>query len=858
MNPVGKDRLPADGAALLEWINSLPISEKVSSLNSLNDGHIIWEVLHHLDPTYFVGNLPEGRGKSGNWVLRWQNLKQISKSLLSYVRECGRNLPQGPGWGDIKLIAVGDSTTETIKAGLEQNGSAKQYTDYTIQLLKLVLIAVVSSPDNENFVRTLQYLSETSQKSVKKIIEDLEDDPPPTTERETSLENESISPLKLTMDRELLLEESLGKATAMNDTLTKENKELQKQLKSYDDRLERLQENNDTLQSNLTEAVDELKQKASAAPSRGEMYIKDLERKIKEQEDLIANQEIQLFDYNTSKENMQKNEEKLQKSEADYQALQDKFDVLRIDRDEQARKANTVDKYKQKALASSDLERQNQLVRGEVDEIREQLKEYEEAAKQVTALKKMITEYETILPRVEQDRHDLKHKMKQLEIDNAELSKRYDAATAQHAKDQERIIDLMDAPIGLDSPRTSGANGLGSLDEELESSKTTVEEEQVADLKNKNRQLARAVAAADMHASSLDQKLEKSTMNYRDLEHKYFESYQDKLALESSLTELTAGKPMEALVSPPIRQPIHCTHEPHSTEIYKKLRKEIEKHKQFVRELTAQNHFLEKQLREAQLDRRPSALSIINAYTDEGAESIVGKDELNALQEVKKFNTQELELQQEEIANLNERIALLEIDLSEKNMMLRSELLTRKRKSSGEDISSGHLQSTLDEIKAAIGQPFDSEPSIDLVRPSYNEAGLEEYMGGLAQKIVKTRERLALTEEQIESQTLVIKELRERLKQAEAKPSSTAPDMDNQVRKVFANILPFSADTMKTILKQKFENLERENRLMATAFHDLSSRLQMSNVTLARRTEAKGFLNRQRYAVNQATAVRSK
>ena len=82
--------------------------------------------------------------------------------------------------------------------------------------------------------------------------------------------------------------------------------------------------------------------------------------------------------------------------------------------------------------------------------------------------------------------------------------------------------------------------------------------------------------------------------------------------------------------------------------------------------------------------------------------------------------------------------------------------------------------------------------------------------------------------------------------------------MEDQVRKVFANISTFSANTMKIILKQKFQNLERENRLMATAFHDLSSRLQMSNVTLARRTEVKGFLNKQRYAVNQASAVRSK
>ena len=421
--------------------------------------------------------------------------------------------------------------------------------------------------------------------------------------------------------------------------------------------------------------------------------------------------------------------------------------MLRIDRDEQARKANTVDKYKQKALASSDLERQNQLIRGEVDEIREQLREYEEALKQVGALRKTINEYETILPRVEQDRHDLKYKMKQLEIDNAELIKRYDAATEQHAKDQDRIIDLMDGPIGLESPRTSTTNRLGPLDEELESSESTVEQEQVADLKNKNRQLARAVAAAEMHVSSVDQKLEKSTMNYRDLEHKYFESYQDKLALESSLTELTAGKPMEALVFVPSREPIYFTYEPHSTEIYKKLREEVEKHKQFVRELTAQNHFLGKQLREAQLDRRPSASSIINAYTDEGAESIVGRDELDALQEVKKFNIQELELQQEEITKLNERIGVLEVDLSEKNMMLRSELLTRKRKSVDDFIGSGHLQSTLDEIKAALGQPLDSKPSTELVRPAHNEAGLEQYMGGLAQKIIKTRERLALSEE---------------------------------------------------------------------------------------------------------------
>ena len=86
--------------------------------------------------------------------------------------------------------------------------------------------------------------------------------------------------------------------------------------------------------------------------------------------------------------------------------------------------------------------------------------------------------------------------------------------------------------------------------------------------------------------------------------------------------------------------------------------------------------------------------------------------------------------------------------------------------------------------------------------------------------------------------------------------AATAPELDNKVRILLANVSTSSTDTIKISLTQKLESLERENRLMATAFHDLSSRLQMSNITLQRRTEAKGFLNKQRFAVNQATAVR--
>ena len=48
-------------------------------------------------------------------------------------------------------------------------------------------------------------------------------------------------------------------------------------------------------------------------------------------------------------------------------------------------------------------------------------------------------------------------------------------------------------------------------------------------------------------------------------------------------------------------------------------------------------------------------------------------------------------------------------------------------------------------------------------------------------------------------------------------------------------------------LRQQIEMLERENRLMASAYHSLAGRLQMSNVTLQRRDQQPlTWLKRQR------------
>ena len=76
---------------------------------------------------------------------------------------------------------------------------------------------------------------------------------------------------------------------------------------------------------------------------------------------------------------------------------------------------------------------------------------------------------------------------------------------------------------------------------------------------------------------------------------------------------------------------------------------------------------------------------------------------------------------------------------------------------------------------------------------------------------------------------------------------------------------PFGAGTRwrltgtKLAMKHELEVLRRENKLMTSAYYDLSSRLQLNNVSLQRRSEPpRSWLNRQRQLVSQATAVRSR
>ena len=135
------------------------------------------------------------------------------------------------------------------------------------------------------------------------------------------------------------------------------------------------------------------------------------------------------------------------------------------------KKANTIDKYKQKLLATQGLEKDNEVLRGELEEMKLHSQDLEQKTQLFASLQKRINEYEHTLPKIDRDCHDLSVMVRQLKSDNETLTQRLHSADEEHARDLETISDLTEKKQGLDSPRQLGAKSGNGLESELDMSR---------------------------------------------------------------------------------------------------------------------------------------------------------------------------------------------------------------------------------------------------------------------------------------------------------------------------------------------------------------------------------------------------
>ncbi|KAJ5584126.1 Microtubule binding protein HOOK3 [Penicillium hispanicum] len=408
---------------LLEWINSFSLGKTLRATDELTDGIILWEILQDIDPQYFLDEIPE-RNPENHWVAKWQNLKHIHKLLLSYIRhQNDDSLPSGLDPSpDLEAVAEKASTKETNK------------------LLKLLLIAAISSPNAETYVQTLQELSTSTQEGLKDIIEEAHNGQHEPLDAADEL-REGLPKRDHPVDLELQFEERVGKVLAENDRLTHEKKELEKALEDLHNRLARLQENNDTLQNRLASTEDRLVTLKSGKGDLG-FNAKALESKTRQQDDLIATQEAKLTAAQDEIDSLRMTVESLKVKNQRYQKLQDDYDELRTERDQLARKANAAEKYRQKLQASQDFEKENQTLKNQIKDLQQQLKESDSQQRWSSERDVELEEYRKLLPRIEQECNEIQNLKKQLEFNNHALTERLQSADEQHERDDAVISEL--------------------------------------------------------------------------------------------------------------------------------------------------------------------------------------------------------------------------------------------------------------------------------------------------------------------------------------------------------------------------------------------------------------------------------
>ncbi|MCJ1449084.1 MAG: hypothetical protein MMC23_009603 [Stictis urceolatum] len=294
---------------------------------------------------------------------------------------------------------------------------------------------------------------------------------------------------------------------------------------------------------------------------------------------------------------------------------------------------------------------------------------------------------------------------------------------------------------------------------------------------------------------ALQKLLEKEQGKYSDLERRFFDVYKQRLSLEE-IVKQPGSIEDDTLHRFTKDEPKNA-----KPQAYEDDSERASTHREYTE--AGKTRKLEVSLRKscAGLDNYPG--------------SILDKDKPEASETPKELKCSQDDGQSARAATLENQVKSLKRQLYEHRTML-SQMVLAKEQQSDVAESSEQRKAQLDE------------------RERQFKASMEE--------MSQQREKLAKAEKQAQDQDQEILSLRVRLQQALDK---TAPE-----------VLKASA---QSALQQELQNIKRENKLMSTAYFDLSSRLQVNNVSLQRRTGApRSFLNKQRALVNQATAVRSR
>ncbi|KAK2016609.1 hypothetical protein LZ32DRAFT_655588 [Colletotrichum eremochloae] len=725
-------------AALVQWANTFPLDKKADSISDFLDGHLLSQVLQHLDPT-FDSNNSEGE------------LYDVYRGIVKLVyREC-------PGLvGQAKLADIRPSVKEARPEAISK------------LLAVLFAIAMLGSNNERYVIRITEDIKDmTILMQLQRVTQDMkavmEEAEAQDLEEASEVGHESHN-------ADLAME-------ADNIRLRSDLDKKGKLLADMETRLGHLQESYDDLKEEVVRKGRELEAFRSAQDGAGKEVIRSLELKLREQDELIANQEAQAEDDRITKERLMSEVSALKVKTQKLETLDDEVKELRFKNEELSRKANMVERYKQKLEAQSTLSKEMDNLLYEKEQMQRDLIEYEKVLKRNQALEQTNEQYASKLRDYELQYVELDAQRRALHDDTQQLRARLATLDAQRLSDERWIAELQEqinsGPQVALSP-DAGTAGF-SLEEELEGAGNNTAPNpalEISRLKAENNLLRSGMGSASENAR-LRQELEEERRQRERIQGTYndtFEKHQLAEAQISALIESSGENQVLANLRIQVAQKTQ----------------ELESEKRRLQEVQAQL---------ADKDRE-----LLSARTDLSA---VAKDSAEALEELKSTDQLISGSIREELEAARQQLKNLGTDLEEQRTSLINALLEKDK-----------LRKDLDEAKEA--RQDGAEPT--------------EIVQKLQDKVEKLRVRLKERTSQLEKSEQDKYDLQRKLKAAEGGEAAAA---------------------QKAASDQIIKNLQRENALIATAWYDLTSRIQSNHVVLQRRSEVpKSWLGKQRQMVN--------
>ncbi|KAF3075412.1 hypothetical protein CFAM422_001871 [Trichoderma lentiforme] len=660
------------------------------------------------------------------------------------------------------------------------------------QLLAVMVSAAAMGPDNQKYVPRIQNgLDRDTQAEIMQIIRAMQQDI--ANSKDDDELDEAIDAAMGARDIELLVEEQ-------NAALRQQLDITKKTLSDYITRLEHLQQSHEELayDKEKTDRELEVLRKATQDEAHSAKTIKHLEEQVHEQMEIIARNEEVIRSSQKSVSQLESEVQRLSQKNMQADEFRDQMAEWKHKAEELEKKANMAERYKQKLESQQSLVREVQNLQYERAELQEQLRSLMEEREKSDRTKKAEDELTKMITQSEQHLWDERNQKAQLLKDVTALQEELMRLQAQRTHDEHFIQDLQEqlqhnggsTVQEVDISETSTPFNLE--DELLIASKEDTQTNMPLELSRlrAENELIRKTVGSHGDASMLRRELEELKRQRERLQQNFnaiFEKY------------TITNDHMQALMSDNADE---------GTEAFIKLRQELtrlELEFEQARKLTSS---LETQLAD-------KTRELLAAQADLSA---VQKDSITALYELKSTDklistslTNELEQLREETSFItNERDAL-------KSQLIEALLANDKlRKESDES----------KDLQDAAGSSTDGDGS--------------EAAKKAAEKVEKLRERLIQRNQQLEKSEQERLELQARLKAAQLGEISAA-----QKGKSNANSNGQAASDH--IIK----NLQRENALIATAWYDLTSRLQSNHVVLQRRHDApKSWLNKQRQLVN--------